>query len=264
MAPEHRATTTASRSAVPFTKRTSRMTIIAHFKAFGRPTLLGDLLLSTGVKPAREVHVPAARNINERIFLRQNFYIAGLTQKVVLMHKGLAIAWSGAFTRATDLFLSLYPLRNVEVNSDYVSAALNALDEPSKRELSWIALIANQSTTTLLTNGVEPLENYGQITEVTFSGSGSKQFRSIFPQLCKNIVKANPNASTDALREGFDATVLSAFAGEEFLGPIPLQEGWGGGLEVIRVVDGRMVRLRNQLSLNFFAEPGVSKRHWRL
>jgi hypothetical protein len=91
------------------------MTIIAHFNAFGRPTLLGDLLVSTNVKPTREVHVPAARDINERIFLRQNFYIAGLIQKIVLLHDQLAIAWSGDFKRAADLFSSLQPLRNVAV-----------------------------------------------------------------------------------------------------------------------------------------------------
>src|SRR5262249_20426880 len=163
-----------------------------------------DLLVSSTAKPATEVHLPASRNINERIFLRQNFYIAGLTQKVVLLNGGLAIAWSGTFAHAADLFSSLEPLRNVEgLGSDYVRAILDAIDEPAKRELSWIALIANGSTTKLLTHRVEPLRSYGEVSQVTFAGSGSKQFRSIFPQLCKNIIRANPHASFEDLRWGF-------------------------------------------------------------
>lgn len=81
-----------------------------HFNAFGTPTLLGDLLVSSTAKPAKEVHLPVSRNINERIFLRENFYIAGLTQKVVLLNGGLAIAWSGNFASAADFFSCLEPL----------------------------------------------------------------------------------------------------------------------------------------------------------
>jgi hypothetical protein len=119
---------------------------------------------------------------------------------------------------------------------------LATIDEPFRRELSWIALIAEASHFELVTHRVKPVMDYGGVTQVTFGGSGSRQFKSIFPQLCRNIAQINPHASVDDLREGFDATVLSALAGEEFVRPVPLQEGWGGGFEVIRLIDGRMTR----------------------
>jgi hypothetical protein len=231
------------------------MTIIAHFNSFGVPTLLGDLLLSGADKPAAEVHVPASRNINERIFLRPNFYIVGLTQKLVLLNSKLAIAWSGRYGRAADLFSSLEPLRRIDtIDASYVSAMLDALDEPIKRDLSWIALVATGSDCTLLTHRVEPLRDYGPITHVTFGGSGSGQFSHIFPQLCRNILEVNPDATVEVMREGFVATVLGALAGEEFDRPLPLQEGWGGGFEVVKLVDGPMSKLTRQLSLNFIAQ----------
>ena len=46
------------------------MTLIAHYNAFGTPTLLGDLLISSKEKPAAEVHIPASRNIMNEFFAR--------------------------------------------------------------------------------------------------------------------------------------------------------------------------------------------------
>jgi len=126
---------------------------------------------------------------------------------------------------------------------------LEGLDEPIKQELSWIALVATRSGYALATHRVAPIRDYGPITHVTFAGSGGAQFGHIFPQLCSNILAANPTATVEELRGGFDATVFSSLTGEEFDRPVSLQEGWGGGFEVVRLLDGRMTRLEKQLSL---------------
>jgi hypothetical protein len=238
------------------------VTIIAHFNAFGTRTLLGDLLVSRRDKPANEVHLPISRNINERIFLRPNFYIAGLSQKIVLLNSRLAFAWSGSYERAESLFSSLEPLSRLEtVDFDYLEAMLASLDRQATRDLSWIGLAANDSISRLLPHRVGPLRKYGQITEVTFGGSGRKQFGYMFPQLCRNV---RPVGSGKARDDGFTASVMSALMGEEFDRPVHLQEGWGGGFEVVRLVGGHVVRLRRQLSLNFFAGPAGSAKDWRL
>jgi len=117
------------------------MTIIAHFKSFGISTLLGDLLVSGTARPTAEVNLPASRNINDRIFLPSGRYIVGLSQKIVLLNSKLAMAWSGNYGRASDLFSSLEPLRRLDdIDPAYVSTMLDAIDEPIKRDLSWIAL----------------------------------------------------------------------------------------------------------------------------
>lgn len=238
------------------------MTIIAHFNAFGTRTLLGDLLISSSVKPATEVHLPASRNINERVFLRPNFYFAGLAQKVVLINSRLAIAWSGNYERAATLFSSLEPLRgSASVSSSYLSAVFDSLDQQIKRDLSWIALSSNDSGSQLMMHGAERLREYGPVTEVTFCGSGKKKFQQIFYQLCRNLVPVGPGEAPDS---GFTAGVLGAFSGEEFDRPVHLQEGWGGGFEVVRLVGGRMTRMRRQLSLNFLAGPQNNASDWRL
>src|ERR1700733_4607004 len=88
------------------------MTIIAHFR-YRVPTLIGDLLVSTNSRPSKPVDIPASRNINERRFLRPNYYVAGLRQKLVLLSNALAIAWSGDFMQAVDFFSTIEPLRHV-------------------------------------------------------------------------------------------------------------------------------------------------------
>jgi hypothetical protein len=119
------------------------MTIIAHFNAFGVPTLLSDLLVSSTANPCLKVDLPASQNINERIFLPSDYYIAGLAQKIVHLSSSLAIAWSGRFERVANLFQSLEPLRTIQdIDADYVRSIIDALDEPIKRDLSLIALVA--------------------------------------------------------------------------------------------------------------------------
>jgi hypothetical protein len=238
------------------------VTIIAHFNAFGTRTLFGDLLLSSAIKPPTEVHLPASRNINERIFLQPNFYIAGLSQKIVLINRRLALAWSGNYETAATLFESLKPLARLEsVSSTYLETMFDSLDQGIKRDLSWISLTSSDSGSRLLTHSVGRLREYGKITEVTCAGSGRKQFQHIFPQLCRNVLPVGSGHSRD---DGFTASVVSAFLGEEFDRPVHLQEGWGGGFEVVRLVGGYITRLRRQLSLNFFAEPQGAGADWRL
>ncbi len=229
------------------------MTIIAHFRSFGVPTLVGDLLVSGSDNPGRPVHLPASRNINERIFLPPNFYVVGLSQKVVLLSEGFAIAWSGSYTQAQAVLSTLEPLRLVaSIDPSYVRTAIDAIDNSLRKNLSLIALVASPTGCELIAFGVERPQDCGPITQIACAGSGKKTFRELLSQFSSNVMMASPTASLDDLRNSFDFTVLSALAGEEFASTIPLQRGWGGGFEVVRFMDGRLQKIGGQLSLNFF------------
>jgi hypothetical protein len=69
-----------------------------------------------------------------------------------------------------------------------------------------------------------------------------------------NVKSLNREADTKDLALGFDLNLISALSGEEFVSPLPLQQGWGGGLEVARMAEGRIRKVRNLLFLNFFVD----------
>ena len=230
------------------------MTIIAHYRSFGVPTLIGDFLISGQTDPGRPVHVPASRAINDRIHLPLNTYIVGLNQKVVLYGDKLAVAWSGSRLQAANLFDAWQPLRRMaEIDPDMIGALIDGIDEPLRDNLSLIAAVATADRVQLITRRVEQPRDYGDITEVIAGGSGHAILHEYARQQAQTVRRFNPGLSDEELRYGYDANLLGSLYGEEFASTIPLLRGWGGGFETARLENGRFVKIGRQLWLNYFA-----------
>jgi hypothetical protein len=228
------------------------MTLVAHFRSFGIPTLIGDLLISGSNNPGQPVHIPASRNINERIFSSGRSYIAGLSQKLVLVNSGLAIAWSGSYEQASELFSMLEPLKGLpNTTVDYFKNVIDAIDDRRKNDLALIALVATANAAELVTHRTRPPVDFEQIAQVVCAGSGRDIFLGIVEQHSSNLTVANPNANLEDLRNSFDWNLVSTLSGEEFSSTIPLQRGWGGGFEIIRFEEGSFRKIGPQLALNF-------------
>lgn len=231
------------------------MTIVAHYRSFGTPTLIGDLLISGRADPGRPVHIPATRSINERILLPANTFIVGLNQKVVLCGDKLAIAWSGSRLQAANLFDAWQPMRNlVNIDPRMVRSLVDGIDDSLKNELSLIIAVATSTGVYLVTWRVEQPCSYGDITDVVTAGSGKVVFHELIRQQASTVRQYNPDASDGELRLGFDANLVSSLFGEEFRTTIPLLRGWGGGFEIARFHNGAFSKVGHQLCLNFFAE----------
>lgn len=231
------------------------MTIIAHLRPYSVPTLLGDLLVSAGSRPAKEIDIPASRNINERIFLPSNYYVAGLRQKLVLLNAKLAIAWSGDFMQAVDFFSTVDPLRHLnDIDPQQVQSVIDGIDEYRKNKINLIAMVGTSGNCTLICHRISPPQDFGTISSVACAGSGSQEFLEILKQHAENIEPLNAGIRIDELASGFDLNLISALSGEEFVSTLPLQRGWGGGFEIVRLLGGEIQRVRNQLFLNFFVE----------
>jgi hypothetical protein len=230
------------------------MTIIAHYRSFGVPTLVGDLLISRRTNPGRPVHIPASRAINDRIHRTRNIYVAALTQKVVLCGDKLVVAWSGSHAQAANLFEAWQPLQHLpEIDTDMVNRLIDNIDEPLRNNLSLIAAIATPRGARLIMHRVEAPRDYGDITEVVAAGSGRAIFHELTRQQAATVRQYNPGAGEEELRHGYDANLLGSLYGEEFATTMPLQNGWGGGFELARLENGRFVKVGRQLLLNFVA-----------
>jgi hypothetical protein len=226
------------------------VTIIAHLNCYGVPTLVGDLLLSSPQRPSRPVNLPISRDVNAKLVPSPKLYVAGLCQKLVVMNPKLAVAWSGSYTQAEDVFQTLQPLQSLS-DPEYVHMAIDAIEMDRKNDLSLLVFVATDVGTQLIAHRTHELKSVGQISAIACAGSGTPVLAELLGQFSANAARTNPSASVDDLRNGFDMTLLTGLHSEEFSTTTPVRMGWGGGFEVARYIDGAMTKIGNLLYLAF-------------
>jgi hypothetical protein len=231
------------------------MTIIAYLNVGGVHSLIGDLLISgRGDQASREiVNIPASRDVNARVSFPRDTFAVGLQQKVVVLNDGLAIAWSGNFAQAQDLFGGLEPLRAVDrVDPAFFQTILGSIEGERINDLSIIAMVAHEGQCSLITHRTTRPLDYGAAEGVICSGSGSDTFRELIGQQGTNIRELFPSLSREELGAEFDLNLVGSMQGEEFLSPQGIEAGWGGGFEIARLINNRIAKIDNILSLHFF------------
>jgi hypothetical protein len=67
------------------------MTLIASFELDGAPILVGDMLLTSPVSRSVEVSTPLVHDLGG---IQRN-HVVGISQKLVIVHPHLCVAWSG-------------------------------------------------------------------------------------------------------------------------------------------------------------------------
>jgi hypothetical protein len=231
------------------------VTIIAYLNVGGVHSLIGDLLVSGkgDQAPSAPVNIPASRDVNARVSFPIDSFAVGLQQKVVVLNDGLAIAWSGSFSQAQDLFADLEPLRAIDrVDPIFLQTILDNIESERISDLSIIAMVAHDGQCSLITHRVDRPTNFGSAKNVVCSGSGSNTFRELIGQQGTNIGILFPNLSKEELGASFDLNLIGSMQGEEFSSPHGIQAGWGGGFEVARLSNHRISKIDNILSLHFF------------
>src|SRR5579859_2419584 len=219
------------------------MTIIAYMNIGGLHSIIGDLLISGegDQGPTEPVHIPASRDVNSRFTFPKDKFAVGLQQKVVVLNDSVAIAWSGSYLQAQDLFQSLEPLRTV--TSVDPTLLLNILDniEPARIDkISLIGMISHGGTCSLIAHRVDAPADYGVAKHVVCSGSGSSIFREIIEQFAENLDVLHPNLSNVERGANFELNLAGAMQSEEFTSPRGILAGWGGGFEVAQLSNGRI------------------------
>lgn len=180
------------------------MTIIAHYRSFGVPALIGDLLISGRNDPRRPVHIPASRSINDRIFLPENTFIVGLNQKIILCDDKLALAWSGSRFQAANVVDAWQPLRYLaDIDPAMVESLLDGVDNSLRNDLSLIIAVATSDAVHLITRNVEQPRDYGDITKVIAVGSGRVIFHDLVGQQASTVrqyrASTTKNCATDLM-----------------------------------------------------------------
>lgn len=171
----------------------------------------------------------------------------------MLLGDYVAVAWSKSYRQAADVISTLSPLAAMgPIDSSFLESALTAIEPERKNDLSYIVCgIDAQGLQHLFWHDAIGPNNIGPMGEVVCAGSGTRTFLDIASQFSGNVLLLNPTAATQEFMQGFDIGFVAALAGEEFSSPAGLQDGWGGGYEIIREDAGRFRKTGGTLNLFF-------------
>ncbi len=102
------------------------MTLGVSYSIHQQPVVLGDLLLS-GDEREHDVFVPSVGNVEEVFCKGSGYSITGMTQKVIVISKDMAITWAGNEVAARLAIAELRALAAKGLDPDRVQALLDGL-----------------------------------------------------------------------------------------------------------------------------------------
>ncbi len=213
------------------------MTLIARITIDGIPVYIGDLLLSSERKPDKEIHIPAATDINKFISSSKGRFIAGLTPKLNILSHRLIMGWAGSRMQARSLMKDIRALEGMsKFNWPGVLELVEQLPESDKNDVSLIG--------TILTSDVPPktglhfdhfnfrmekhLLSGGEI-EIRCAGTGTKDLLDAVPQVVHSVKWTASNSLKERLisAEKIAMALQGALIGYEVVSGQNLLEWWG-------------------------------------
>jgi hypothetical protein len=214
------------------------MTIIFGFSTGDYPLLIGDVLLSGGIGNGPQ-SLPTIGPVPYSLATEFGVRIAGVRQKINILHDNLALAWSGNFLAAYALAKKL----KQHVNDNALSTeGIAGIIKEGSDDLACILLVVEGQRTSLLWQNVQSIE-LTQFKHVRFAGSGSNYFIKTIKTLdASKPVSDAPGAFQPI---GTALTIASQCVGREMFTLNTLMESWGGAIEICFPVDGKLQKLDN-------------------
>ena len=192
------------------------MTLIAGFRSFGTPVLIGDFLITTDNK------------------------MSGHKKKLLLISKNFALAWTGDELAANSVVKTLQSsLENVEINLESIE---KILIHPSTSDLGklnvtlvcWV--VDSLGEHCFRWNSDYPSELF--LGESLLDGSGESYMKTLVGP--KGLIEEPPVSVSSPRKVVFGAlSVVTKMMGHELIGPSTEQFGFGFGYELVRLVNGR-------------------------
>lgn len=224
------------------------MTAIASFSLDRCPIIFGDLLISGPTERARNIHTPAAGNVEE-LFHGSGWGILGLRQKVVIINKYCALAWSGSYPAAKVAVEELREIsQKAALSGDGIRAFLSTHAEVKKHGVSFVGWAYEEDTRKFvhIRHNTESVET--GMGKIFVGGSGAyaiKDFASAW-----NTIERQETGDINPLIRASHCGLAMAnlLLQSEFYSGINstnLLSFFGGGYEVAVFLNGSFTKIGN-------------------
>lgn len=154
--------------------RVHKMTLIAAITVGNVPVLIGDILVTRDRQSDDAASTPLVHGAPSR--LRDGSSIAGLCQKIVVLHRHICVAWAGTLLHAVRLLRELeQAIRDDEnISSSDIAQVCDEWKEFDHNELSFIVYWADAEQLNVVSN-FEPWD-LDNLPDLRVMGSGTSHF----------------------------------------------------------------------------------------
>ena len=221
------------------------MTIIASFVINNYPVLIGDIVTSGDEVVGKSCHIPTIGSIQKVFPEGSGYVINGVVQKLYCITSNLAIGFAGNIIAAN---LVLRELRNLcESNQDIslkdiASYFTLGMDSWCKERLQATGFIKESK-------GIAPFSYNAQgfqskhLGEVRLCGTGTYGLKTIIESFDPSL--SFPKVNPLELAVGYILGLINVLIGNEFITSNNLLEYYGGGYEIVTLVNGTFRKIQD-------------------
>lgn len=225
------------------------MTLVASFSVNRHPVLVGDLMLSREWIDS-SMNIPTCTDVNRLFPVNVSRKVLGLKQKVVVINKNLALAWSGDLDYAIKVITNI----NNKAAKDGLTIAnikqfLNSQHYDGKGTLYLTGLLFDENQSAVARFGWQSRKGFFTnsdknevLGEIYVGGSGQVDFLA----LAKNLPKDARSIATGNGIETpicFSLSILGQLTGQQMRLGTGLTSYYGGGYEIVTLENGELKKI---------------------
>ena len=229
------------------------MTAILGFSYLRLPVLIGDIMVSQNSQFApKSIYVPSTGNISIPSDVRHQYRICDLVQKVTIVDKNLAIAWTGDLEYAKNLLTTIQDANNISP-FDYKTLTTYLNNEsPSlkRRDISIIGLIKDGESWRLFAHNIQCEE--GDFSLYFEGGSGGKVLADELNNIQPSSLLSNATLLQNIIALG--ASLSATLITNEIHNHTSLKNLYGGAYEVLSINENGCTKLDNILYVHWIAD----------
>ncbi len=220
------------------------MTITMAFFPESYPILMGDVLLS-GPERKDDVYIPTIGNIHNTFPKGSGYSIVGLKQKLCILNDKLAVGWAGTYVIAKTV---INELKNAASNRNFSIADVMSfwdhdLGQQDRDQIALIGFIKNHEMVHSFGFNYQKFQSE-RFGHVMLSGSGAQSIASSLNRLGKS--PEFPSEINKLEKAVCTALCVSGdLLGQELITKEGLLQYFGGGVELVSLVKGRLTKIGN-------------------
>jgi hypothetical protein len=217
--------------------------LIASFEVENAPILLGDILITVDRRSNRPVSTPLVPQPNGLLSSTATHQVSGVSQKLLLLHDHLCLAWSGSLFNAAALASRLKFLVQDQPKLDYFELR-DFIGDLNKdlRDLQYIIYCWTGEGWGYFSN----LRSFelGALNNIRVAGSGTEHFVSNIEHFSNVQINGEildyQTGLMRAISYAAMATIEQVFRGTGIV------DRWGGGFEIVSF-DGEKLKKQNKI-----------------
>lgn len=221
------------------------MTIICGLYINDFPVLLGDVLLTTGIKNINDdLTLPITGKLPDNFSQEFGFSVSRLRQKVNIIDDKVIVAWAGAMIQATAMIRDIRDLvKEHSPSIEKMRELIQSINPEDKSDLAMIIFVQEDDKLYYYWDSTKAKEQKF-IKGIRYAGTGSPYLEKTLDAM-DSATEVDEGAPDYVHSLGTALTIASQAVGREYYSGQNILERWGGIIELGFVLGQKAQKLNN-------------------